>query len=64
MGSNMDDTTGDTNEAAGMAAEKRDLERKGELDEAAAAVRERQEDEMDRLEEAVEKAKDKLDEQR
>jgi uncharacterized protein YjbJ (UPF0337 family) len=64
VGSNIDDAKGKVKEAAGVVAENEDLEREGQRDQAGAAVKEKLEDMKDTLEDAVDKAKDKLNEQR
>jgi uncharacterized protein YjbJ (UPF0337 family) len=60
----MDDAKGKMKEAAGVVAEDEDLEREGKRDRAGATVKEKIEGVKDKLEEAVDKAKDKLNEQR
>lgn len=60
MGSGIDDAKGKAKEAAGDLTGDKRLEREGKLDQAGATVKEKFENAEDKVEEVVDKAKDKL----
>ena len=61
MGSQADDIKGRVKEAAGTLSGDKDLEREGKLDQAGSAVKRKAEDAKDKVGDAVDAAKDKLD---
>ena len=61
MGSNADDIKGRVKEAAGTLSGDKDLEREGKLDQAGSAVKKKAESAKDKVGDAVDAVKDKLD---
>jgi uncharacterized protein YjbJ (UPF0337 family) len=61
MGSKADDMKGRLKEAAGTLSGDEDLEREGKLDQAGGAVKKKAENARDKLDDAVDAVKDKLD---
>ncbi|HEX4982591.1 MAG TPA: CsbD family protein [Ilumatobacteraceae bacterium] len=61
MGSQADDIKGRVKEAAGTLSGDKDLEREGKLDQAGSAVKEKAEHAKDKVGDAVDAVKDKLD---
>jgi uncharacterized protein YjbJ (UPF0337 family) len=61
MGSKADDMKGRLKEAAGTLSGDEDLEREGKLDQAGGAVKKQAENARDKLDDAVDAVKDKLD---
>ena len=64
MGSNADDIKGRVKEATGTLTGDKDLEREGKLDQAGGAVKKQAEKAGDKLDDAVDAVKDKLDSDR
>lgn len=60
MGENVDDAKGRVKEAVGDLTDDKDLKREGKLDRAGAAVKDKAADAADKVSEAVDTAKDKL----
>jgi uncharacterized protein YjbJ (UPF0337 family) len=61
MGSKADDIKGRVKEATGTLSGDKDLEREGKLDQAGSAVKKKAEDAKDKVGDAVDAVKDKLD---
>jgi uncharacterized protein YjbJ (UPF0337 family) len=61
MGSNADEAKGRIKEAAGTLTGDKDLEREGKLDRAGGAVKDKAETAKDKVGDAVDAVKDKLD---
>lgn len=64
MESGMDDAKGRIKEAAGDLTEDEDMKREGQMDQAGATVKEKAEKVTDKVGDAVDKVKDKLDQNR
>jgi uncharacterized protein YjbJ (UPF0337 family) len=64
MGSKADDIKGRFKEAAGTLSGDKDLEREGKLDQAGGAVKKKAERAGDKLDDAVDAVKEKLDRDR
>jgi uncharacterized protein YjbJ (UPF0337 family) len=61
MGSKADDIKGRVKEATGTLSGDKDLEREGKIDQAGAAVKKKAESAGDKLDDAVDAVKEKLD---
>lgn len=60
MGSDIDEAKGRAKEAAGKLADDKDLQQEGKLDRAGAEVKEKAEKAKDKVDETVDRLKDKL----